>query len=117
MKIDRVLREMGQFVFPMTIAPRDGRKILGVSERDGLITCFWDQNPRKLTGPAWLEEIDAEHGYLDKAFVGFLEPAAFRSIDRTSIYRLLVAYVDESRAAGDPLTMLEDTVKAEANDR
>jgi len=90
--VERVLDEIGQFPRPMNEAPRDGRKILGQSTRGGLIICYWDAWPSKLAGPIWVEAPDAERGYLDRYFTGWLDPAKLlaqvksqRSINRFRI--------------------------------
>jgi hypothetical protein len=73
--VGRILEEIGQFPRPMSEAPRDGRKILGQSARGGLIICYWDAWPSKMAGPIWVEAPDAERGYLDRYFTGWLDPS------------------------------------------
>jgi hypothetical protein len=64
MNVERILREYGQFLRPMSEAPRDGGKILAQSAK-GILLCYWDTNPSKLTGPSWVKHEEAERGYLD----------------------------------------------------
>src|ERR1019366_339935 len=79
-----VLGEIGQFVRPMSEAPRDGRKILGQSA-GGLVICYWDAKPLKLAGPTWVDAPDAERGYLDKYFTGWLDPAKLKLLDYAAL--------------------------------
>lgn len=117
MRIKDVLAEYGQVLEPMSSAPRDGRTIVTFSAAGHPMFCFWSQAPERLVGPVWMEHISAETGYLDRFFSGWLDLSKFRPLDQTGIHRLLVAYVDEARAAGDPLTILEDPSRLSANDR
>jgi hypothetical protein len=99
--VERVLDEIGQFPRPMNDAPRDGRKILGQSTRGGLIICYWDAWPSKLAGPIWVEAPDAERGYLDRYFTGWLDPAKLNLLNYPMLADLLIAYIDDAHAAGD----------------
>jgi hypothetical protein len=98
--VQRVLGEIGQSVRPMSEAPRDGRKILGKSAR-GVVICYWDAKPFKLAGPIWVEAPDADRGYIDKHFTGWVEPAKLKLLDYATLAELLIAYVDDAQAAGD----------------
>ena len=98
--VQRVLGEIGQSVRPMSEAPRDGRKILGRYAR-GLVICYWDAKPLKLAGPIWVEAPDADRGYLDKYFTGWVAPAKLKLLNYATLAELLIAYVDDARAAGD----------------
>jgi hypothetical protein len=73
MNVEKVLRDYGQFLRPMNEAPRDGRRILGQAA-SVLVNCYWDINPSKLAGPTWVEDHDADHGYLDRYFLGWIRP-------------------------------------------
>jgi hypothetical protein len=117
MKIDEVLAEYGQLLRPMASAPKDGRKILAVSQEFGAILCFWESKPTKLITPCWVEEPNATGGFLDRAFVGWYDRTSFRPIDRNAVYRLMIAYADEAREVGEPLPFLEGRVAEVANDR
>jgi hypothetical protein len=110
--VERVLEEIGQFPRPMSEAPRDGRKILGKSAR-GLVICYWDAKPSKLAGPIWVEAPDAERGYLDKYFIGWLDPAKLKLLDYIVLADLLIAYIDDAYAVGDieALKILERRAK------
>jgi hypothetical protein len=98
--VQRVLGEIGQSVRPMSEAPRDGRKILGKSAK-GLVICYWDAKPLKLAGPIWVEAPDADRGYLDKYFTGWVDPAKLKLLDHATPAELLIAYVGDAHAAGD----------------
>jgi hypothetical protein len=98
--VERVLEEIGQSPRQMSEAPRDGRRILGKSAK-GLVVCYWDAEPSKLAGPLWVESPDAERGYLDKYFVGWLDPTKLKLFDYAVLADLLIAYVDDAIAAGD----------------
>jgi hypothetical protein len=117
MRIEQVLLEYGQAVRPMRSAPRDGTSILAFSRDRGTIICYWEERPSRLAGPAWVEDHGAEIGYLDRYFEGWLDARTFRSFDQVGLKRLLIAYIDEARAAGDPMTFLEDPPRLLANDR
>jgi hypothetical protein len=112
--VQRVLEEIGQSVRPMSEAPRDGRKILGKSVR-GLVICYWDAKPLKLAGPIWVEAPDAERGYIDKYFTGWVDPAKFKLLDYATLAELLIAYIDDAHADGDTraLKILDRRAKAD----
>ena len=112
--VERVLGEIGQSLRPMGEAPRDGRSILAKSAA-GFVICHWDVDPAKLAGPAWVEARDAEHGYLDNQFAGWLDPASLKLWDYATLADLLIAYIDDARARGDAeaLAILERRAKAD----
>jgi hypothetical protein len=60
MNIEQVLKQFGYSLRPISDAPRDGRKIFGISERRGLVICCWDVSALKFAGGTWLEVKDAE---------------------------------------------------------
>lgn len=102
MQVERILREYGQFLRPMAEAPRDGQRILGRAAQGGrLICCYWEPHPAGLIGPNWVEERDSPVGYVDRFFDGWILPSDFRLLDANAINRLLVAYIDDARAADD----------------
>jgi hypothetical protein len=107
--VERVLGEIGQSLRPMSEAPRDGQGILGKSAA-GFVICHWDAKPLKLAGPAWVEAPDAERGYLDRYFTGWLDPDKLRLWDFATLADLLVAYIDDAHASGDTgaLKILDD---------
>ena len=109
MHIERVLREYGQLARPMNEAPRDGTRILGHARSGRLISCYWETTPSTLIGPIWIEERDSARGYLDRYFDGWLAPRDMRLFDTNAINRLLVAYIDDARAAdnSEALKLLE----------
>ncbi|MDB5553817.1 MAG: hypothetical protein JWL86_3801 [Rhizobium sp.] len=110
MHIERVLREYGQLTRPMSEAPRDGTRILGHAARSGrIVSCSWETSPSVLTGPVWTEEPGSAHGYLDRYFDGWLDVNHLRLLDTNAINRLLVAYIDDARAADnrEALRLLE----------
>jgi hypothetical protein len=110
MQVERVLREYGQFLRPMSEAPRQGQRILAHVARAGhLVSCYWETRPAMLIGPNWVEEKDSPAGYVDRYFDGWIDPGEFRLLDATAINRLLVAYIDDARAADnqDALKVLE----------
>jgi hypothetical protein len=110
MHIERVLREYGQLARPMSEAPRDGTRILGHVARSGrLISCYWETSPSLVIGPVWIEERGSARGYLDRYFEGWLDVGHLRLLDTNAINRLLVAYIDDARAADnrDALKLLE----------
>ena len=117
MQFQKVLEEYGQALRPMRDAPRDRRTILAHAPLKGLIICRWEQEPDRLIGPLWMERPDADRGFQDRYFTGWLETTAFKPLDRDAVRRLLIAYIDGARAAGDPLTMLGDSYPRQANDR
>lgn len=110
MQVERILREYGQFLRPMGEAPRDGQRILGHAAHGlYLISCYWEIHPAGLIGPNWIEEKDNRIGYVDRYFDGWIRPQDFRLLDPVAINRLLVAYIDDARAADnrDALKVLE----------
>ena len=98
--VERVLGEIGQSVRPMRDAPRDGRRILGKTAA-GLVICHWDTLPLKLAGPSWVEAHDAERGYLDRYFTGWVDPAKLKLWDYAALADLLIAYIDDAHVSGD----------------
>ncbi|SRR5260370_5211944 len=100
MNVERILREYGQFLRPMSEAPRDGGKLLAQSAK-GMLLCYWDTNPSKLAGPSWVEHEEAERGYLDRYFTGWLDLRSFKMLDYGALARLLIAYIDDARAVDD----------------
>jgi len=103
-RVDRVLERIGQSLRPLSEAPRDGRWILAKST-GGFIVCRWDRDPPNLAGPSWTEADDAERGYLDEYFVGWIDPARLRLWDYETLADLLVAFIDDAHAAGDQKTL------------
>ncbi len=102
MQVERILKEYGQFLRPMSEAPRGGQRILGRAAQTGrLISCYWELHPVGLIGPNWVEERDSPTGYVDRFFDGWIKPADFRLLDANAINRLLVAYIDDARAVDD----------------
>lgn len=106
MQVERILREYGQFLRPMLEAPRDGRRILAHVMNNGtdtghLISCYWEPRPVGLIGPNWLEEQNSRVGYVDRYFDGWIDPRHFTLLDTTAVNRLLIAYIDDARAADD----------------
>jgi len=112
--VERVLGEIGQSVRPMGDAPRDGRRILGKTAA-GLVICHWDPAPLKLAGPSWVETHDAECGYLDRYFTGWVDPAGLKLWDYGALADLLIAYIDDAHASGDinALAILDRRAKAD----
>ena len=112
--VERVLGEIGQSLRPMSEAPRDGRGILAKSDA-GFVICHWDADPARLAGPAWVEVHDAERGYLDNQFAGWLDPASLKLWDYATLADLLITYIDDARARGDAeaLAILERRAKAD----
>lgn len=98
--VERVLGEIGQSLRPMSEAPRDGRGIL-VKSAEGFVVCHWDAEPANLAGPAWVETHDAERGYLDQYFIGWLDPSRLKLWDYATLAELLIAYIDDAHACGD----------------
>jgi len=98
--VERVLGAIGQSARPMSEAPRDGRVILGKTA-GGLVICHWDAAPLKLAGPSWVEAHDAERGYLDRYFAGWIDPAKLKLWDYAILADLLIAYIDDAHASGD----------------
>jgi hypothetical protein len=117
MRIKDVLAEYGQILAPMSSAPRDGRTIVAFSSAGDAMFCYWSENPERLIGPLWIEHASAGLGYIDRFFAGWLDISKLRLLDQNCIHRLLVAYIDEARAAGETLTSLEEPLRASANDR
>jgi hypothetical protein len=80
-----------------------------------LVICYWDAKPSKLAGPIWVEGPEAERGYLDKYFTGWLDPAKLKLLDYAVLADLLIAYIDDARAAGDTeaLKILDRRAKAD----
>ena len=112
MQVERILKEYGQFLRPMSEAPRDGQRILGRAAQSGYwISCYWDVHPAGLIGPNWVEERDSSVGYVDRFFDGWISLANVRLLDANAVNRLLVAYIDDARAADDrdALSVLEMT--------
>jgi hypothetical protein len=112
--VERVLGEIGQSLRPMREAPRDGRGILGKiasvkttsgKTAAGLVICYWDAEPLKLAGPSWVEIHDAERGYLDRYFAGWVDPAGLKLWDYAALADLLIAYIDDAHASGDTKTL------------
>jgi hypothetical protein len=95
--VERVLGEIGQSARPMNEAPR-----------------HWDASPPKLAGPAWVETHEAERGYLDRYFTGWLDPSKLKLWDYASLADLLIAYIDDAHASGDTkaLGILDRRAKA-----
>jgi len=102
--VERVLGEIGQSLRPMSDAPRDGRSILGKTA-SGLVICHWDAAPPKLAGPSWVEAHDAERGYLDRYFAGWVDPAGLKLWDYAALADLLIAYIDDAHEACDTKTL------------
>ncbi|WP_398483430.1 hypothetical protein [Tardiphaga sp.] len=115
MQVERILREYGQFLRPMAEAPRDGQRILGRTTQGGLIFCYWEPHPAGLIGPNWVEERDSPVGYVDRFFDGWIRLSDFRLLDTNAINRLLVAYIDDARAADDRSAL--DLLDASGADR
>lgn len=114
-QVERVLREIGQSLSPMSEAPRDGRGVLAKTSA-GFVVCHWEADPSKLAGPAWVETGNAERGYFDSHFSGWLDPARLKLWDYATLADLLVAFIDDARARGDAkaLAILEHRARADA---
>lgn len=99
---------------PMSEAPRDGRWILAKSA-DGLVICRWDTDPANLAGPSWTKANDAERGYLDGYFSGWIDSSRLKLWDYATLAELLIAFVDDAHASGDAkaLAILERRAKAD----
>ncbi len=112
--VERVLGEIGQIVRPMSDAPRDGRGILA-KFAGGFVVCHWDARPAKLAGPSWVAAPDAQRGYLDRYFTGWLDPATLKLWDYATLADLLIAYIDDAHASGDTaaLKLLDRRARAE----
>jgi hypothetical protein len=113
-RVDRVLEEIGQSLRPLSEAPRDGRWILAKSPA-GFVVCHWEAEPSNLAGPSWTEAEDAERGYLDEFFSGWIDPARLKLWDYAMLADLLIAFIDDARANGDmkTLAILERRCRAE----
>jgi hypothetical protein len=98
MNIEQVLKQFGYSLRPISDAPRDGRKIFGISERRGLVICCWDVSALKFAGGTWLEEKDAERGFIDRYFSGWLDPHSFEPLRQAALARLIGAYLEDARA-------------------
>ncbi len=111
--VERVLGEIGQSLRPMSEAPRDGRGIRGKTA-SGLVTCHWDAAPLILAGPSWVESHDAGHGYLDRYFTGWVDPAQLKLWDYATLADLLIAYIDDAHESGDlrPIEILDRRAKS-----
>ena len=103
-RVDRVLEEIGQSLLPLSEAPRDGRWILAKSTA-GFVICHWDNDPPNLAGPSWTQADNAERGYLDEFFVGWIDPARLKLWDYATLADLMVAFIDDAHAAGDAKTL------------
>ena len=57
--------------------------------------------PSKLAGPIWVEDNDADHGYLDRYFNGWIDLRKFKLLDYAALARLIIAYIDDARAMDD----------------
>jgi hypothetical protein len=112
--VERVLGEIGQSLRPMSEAPRDGRGIL-VKAASGFVVCHWDTDPVNLAGPSWVETHAAERGYLDKFFIGWLDPAGLKLWNYATLADLLIAFIDDAHACGDAnaLAILERRAKVD----
>ena len=113
-QVERVLEEIGQSLRPMSEAPRDGRGIL-VKSAAGFVVCHWDAEPASLAGPAWVETHDAERGYLDTYFTGWLDPATLKLWDYATLAELLIAFIDDAHARGDTKTLAIVARRAKAD--
>jgi hypothetical protein len=80
-----------------------------------LVVCYWDAKPSKMAGPLWVEAPDAERGYLDRYFTGWLDPTKLKLLDYAALAELLIAYIDDAHAAGDTgaLQILDRRAKAD----
>jgi len=110
--VERVLEGIGQSLRPMSEAPRDGRWIFAKSAA-GFVICRWDIDPERLAGPCWVEAQDAERGYLDRCFNGWIDPLQLKLWDYAALADLLIAFIDDAHAAGDAkvLALLEGRAK------
>ena len=98
--VDRVLEEIGQSLRSMDHAPRDGRFIMAKSEA-GFVICRWDSEPATLAGPCWVEAHEADRGYLDRSFAGWIDPSRLKLWDYETLADLVIAFVDDAHATGD----------------
>ena len=99
-RVDRVLEEIGQSLRPMNDAPRDGRFILAKSAA-GFVICRWDSEPATLAGPCWVDAHEADRGYLDRSFAGWIDPSRLKLWDYATLADLVIAFVDDAHATGD----------------
>jgi hypothetical protein len=83
----------------------------------GLIICRWVQEHDRLIGPALDGAARGRPGLPVPLLYRLVEDQAFKPLDHDALRRLLIAYIDEARAAGDPLTMLGESYPRQANDR
>jgi hypothetical protein len=117
MRVQQILREYGYALTPMTEAPRDGRPIVAFSKWEGAKIYCWQTSPR-FAGPAWFEHPKDGKAYVDRYFQGWIDLSTLRPIDEIGLRRLLIAHIDEGRAKGDPMSILEDVPdRRSANDR
>jgi hypothetical protein len=91
-RVSELLGEFGQILRPIETAPTDGRMVLCYSEHFGLVAVHWQAEPL----PKWV--MTEERGFLDRAFLGWYDPAGFRPIGESELTRLLVAFIDDMRA-------------------
>jgi hypothetical protein len=98
MNVEQVLSEFGHFLRPMSHAPRNGQRIFGVSERQGLVVCYWDTSPSKFAGATWIDQRDTERGYIDRYFRGWLDPGKYSPLEHAALARLIKVYLHELRA-------------------
>ena len=70
-----------------------------------------------LAGPSWVETLDAERGYLDRFFIGWLDPAGLKLWDYATLADLLIAFVDDAHARGDAraLAILKRRARMDCN--
>jgi hypothetical protein len=54
-----------------------------------------------LAGPTWVEDNDADHGYLDRYFHGWLDLQKYKLLDYAALSKLIIAYIDDARAIDD----------------
>jgi hypothetical protein len=92
--VQTLLREFGQILQPMQTAARDGRTVLAYSQHFGLVAARWIDTDL----PKWVEALESERGFLDRAFIGWYDPSTFRPLGEDELTRLLVAYIDDMRA-------------------
>jgi hypothetical protein len=104
-RVQRLLKEFGQILQPMRIAPRDGRAVLAYSEHFGMVPVRWVEGDL----PKWVENPESGKGFLDWAFTGWYDQSTFRPMREEELTRLLVAYIDDLRAEkrDDVLKILE----------
>jgi hypothetical protein len=91
------------------------QRILGhAAHARHLVSCYGEIRPAVLIDPNWVEEKDSPGGYLDRYFDGWINPRDFRLLDAAAVSRLLVAYIDDARAA-DNLEALRVLEQAETS--